>query len=338
MFAGLFAITWWSWVTTTLYANRFDTNDVLYRVLKLAATFAVAVMAASATTAIGGSGTVAFGIGYIATRVILAGLYFRAWRHIADVRVTIDLYLAATVISAIIWTISLFMPTPVTYILWAVGIAVEAAAPFAATRWGQNVPLHLDHLPERFGLFVILVLGSLFRPSCSECTTRRGRGRRSRWRRWGSPSRLQCGGCTSTSPVPKRNSRFRTTTRRWAAAAPTAISTGTFPHSGDRPARCRDPAVRSASRRRTHRRRPLDPLRRVALFVVGISSILGWSSGDWKTVVPWPGLAIPVVLVLGAVDNALPFASAIVLALGAILAVVTGIIRRQRSAVETSET
>ncbi|WP_236077664.1 hypothetical protein [Rhodococcus sp. P1Y] len=49
-------------------------------------------------------------------------------------------------------------------------------------------------------------------------------------------------------------------------------------------------------------------------------------------------MAIPVVLVLGAVDNALPFASAIVLALGAILAVVTGIIRRQRSAVETSET
>jgi hypothetical protein len=49
-------------------------------------------------------------------------------------------------------------------------------------------------------------------------------------------------------------------------------------------------------------------------------------------------LAIPVVLVVGAVDGALPFASAIVLAVGAVAAVVTGIIRRQRSPVDTSET
>jgi hypothetical protein len=76
----------------------------------------------------------------------------------------------------------------------------------------------------------------------------------------------------------------------------------------------------------------------VALFVVGICSILGWSSGDWKSVLPWPGLAIPVVLVVGAVDGALPFASAIVLTVVAVIAVVTGIIRRQRSPVDTSET
>ncbi len=96
VFTGLFVVTWWSWVTTTLYANRFDTNDVIYRVLKLAATFAVAVMAAAAATAVGGGGTVAFGVGYIATRVILVVLYLRAWRHITDVRATIDLYLGAT--------------------------------------------------------------------------------------------------------------------------------------------------------------------------------------------------------------------------------------------------
>nr|WP_249277188.1 hypothetical protein [Rhodococcus sp. 06-621-2] len=76
----------------------------------------------------------------------------------------------------------------------------------------------------------------------------------------------------------------------------------------------------------------------VVLFVVGICSILGWSSGDWKTVMQWPGLAIPAVLAVGAVDNALPFASAVVFAVGAIIAVVTGIVRRQRSPIETTET
>src|SRR5690242_10112092 len=55
VFAGLFAVAWWSWVTTTLYANRFDTNDVVYRLGKLAAAAAVIGMAASAPEATRGS-------------------------------------------------------------------------------------------------------------------------------------------------------------------------------------------------------------------------------------------------------------------------------------------
>ncbi|MET0317197.1 MAG: low temperature requirement protein A [Rhodococcus fascians] len=339
VFTGLFAVTWWSWVTTTLYANRFDTNDVLYRVLKLAATFAVAVMAASATTAIGGSGTVAFGIGYIATRVLLAGLYFRAWRHIADVRATIDLYLAATVISIVIWTISLFVPSPLTYVLWAVGIAVEAAAPFAATRWGQNVPLHLDHLPERFGLFVILVLGE----SVSAVVL----GMRDTSWAWSSLSVAALG--------------FTIAAAVWWMYFDIAGAEAKFEIQDD------DRAVESGRADgyvyghlpvalgvallgvgiQQYVLHPVGELTDagrwilcggVVLFVVGICSILGWSSGDWKTVMPWPGLAIPAVLAVGAVDNALPFASAVVLAVGAIIAVVTGIVRRQRSPIETTET
>jgi low temperature requirement protein LtrA len=39
------------------------------------------------------------------------------------------------------------------------GVIIEAAAPLLSTRWGGDVPLHEEHLPERFGLFTILVLG-----------------------------------------------------------------------------------------------------------------------------------------------------------------------------------
>lgn len=109
VFAGLFAITWWSWVTMTLYANRFDTNDVIYRVLKLGATFAVAVMAASAGSILS-SGVAAFTVGYVATRVVLAVLYARAWVHIIDSRPTINLYFATTLFSSVLWTASLFTP------------------------------------------------------------------------------------------------------------------------------------------------------------------------------------------------------------------------------------
>jgi low temperature requirement protein LtrA len=52
-FAGLFALVWWSWVSSTLYANRFDHDDVVYRLYKLASMAAVIGLAAAATDATG---------------------------------------------------------------------------------------------------------------------------------------------------------------------------------------------------------------------------------------------------------------------------------------------
>ena len=48
-FAALFVAVWTSWVGFTLYANRFDTDDVVFRTAKLAATLSVAGCAASAS-------------------------------------------------------------------------------------------------------------------------------------------------------------------------------------------------------------------------------------------------------------------------------------------------
>jgi low temperature requirement protein LtrA len=158
VFAGLFTVTWWSWVTTTLYANRFDTNDVIYRLAKLGGTGAVIAMAASAQDAVGTKATT-FALSYLVTRLLLLALYARAYRHVRDARATIVIYLIGTGAGATLWAASLAASGHVRYGMWAAGILVEAAAPVVATRHGGGVPLHLDHLPERFGLFVILVLG-----------------------------------------------------------------------------------------------------------------------------------------------------------------------------------
>ena len=53
IFAGLFALVWWSWVGSTLYANRFDHDDVVYRLYKLCSMAAVIGLAAAATEATG---------------------------------------------------------------------------------------------------------------------------------------------------------------------------------------------------------------------------------------------------------------------------------------------
>lgn len=338
VFAGLFTITWWSWVTMTLYANRFDTNDVIYRVLKLSATFAVAVMAASAGS-VPSSGVAAFTIGYVATRVVLAALYARAWVHIIDSRPTINLYFATTIVSALLWTTSLFTPSPITYGLWAAGILIEALAPVAATRWGPDIPLHLDHLPERFGLFVILVLGE-------------------------SVSAIVLGMHDThwaLTSIVVAALGFTIAAAMWwmyfdigGAEAKTLLQSDDDAHSSGRADSYiygHLPLTLGAALLgvgiEQYVLHPVGELTSggrwalcggLALFVAGVCMVLAGSAQTWRAVFPWPAVAIPAVVVVGFIDKALPFASAIFLAVGSTVAVVTGIVRRRRSAMKTTET
>jgi low temperature requirement protein LtrA len=59
----------------------------------------------------------------------------------------------------VLWAVSLAVPRPAGFALWAAAVLVEALVPLLATRSSADVPLHVEHLPERFALFTILVLG-----------------------------------------------------------------------------------------------------------------------------------------------------------------------------------
>jgi low temperature requirement protein LtrA len=158
LFAGIFTIVWWSWVSFTLYANRFDHDDVVYRLYKLAGMAAVIGLAASATEATGERFGVFVGC-QILLRATLLLQYRRAYVHIPDARPVVRLYLAGAGAGALLWAVSLLVPRPVGFGLWAAAVLVEALVPLVATRHSSDVPLHVEHLPERFALFVILVLG-----------------------------------------------------------------------------------------------------------------------------------------------------------------------------------
>ncbi|GAA1307309.1 low temperature requirement protein A [Pseudonocardia xinjiangensis] len=160
VFAGLFTAMWFSWVSTTLYANRFDTDDVVFRLAQLVGTAAIAGCAAAATGADGAT-AVPFAACFLLGRVVLLALYVRAWRHVPESRGNITVYLGSTGIAAALWAVSLAVPAPTRYVLWAVAVVIDAAGPVVATWRGDTAPLHMDHLPERFGLFVILVLGEV---------------------------------------------------------------------------------------------------------------------------------------------------------------------------------
>lgn len=158
VFTGLFVAVWFSWVGFTLYANRFDTDDVVFRVAKLIATASIVGCAASASDAVG-KFAVPFAACYLASQLVLLGLYLRAWRHVEEARSTVSVYLLTVGFSASLWAVSMLMPGPARYVLWALAVIVAAAGPLLATFRSDQVPLQIEHLPERFALLVILVLG-----------------------------------------------------------------------------------------------------------------------------------------------------------------------------------
>jgi low temperature requirement protein LtrA len=158
VFAGLFATVWWSWASSTLYANRFDHDDALYRLYKLASMGAVIGLAATAARATG-SGLGVFAGCSVALRLFLLLQYLRVYRSVEQVRPVARLYAGTLALGALLWGVSIVVPRPLCFALWGAALAVEVLAPLLATGSATDVPLHLEHLPERFALFVILVLG-----------------------------------------------------------------------------------------------------------------------------------------------------------------------------------
>lgn len=157
-FSGYFALLWWLWASHTFYADRYDTDDLVYRLLATAQMLAVLVIAASLTSGPAES-TMAFSAGYATARLVLLAMYARVYRHVAETRRLVAGYLIGFGIAAAYWTASIFVPEPGRYALWAVALTIDLATPWVMRRQQAAVPLDVSHLPERFGLFTILVLG-----------------------------------------------------------------------------------------------------------------------------------------------------------------------------------
>ena len=157
-FLGLFVPVWWAWMGFTFYANRFDTDDLPYRLLTLAGMFVVAAVATAIPSVFAGSST-GFVVGYIAVRLSLLVLYERARRHVEVARRLATTFLIAFSAAAGVWALSLLLAAPARYAVWAVALAIELASPLVAWRQLPRAPIHPRHIPERFGLFTLIVLG-----------------------------------------------------------------------------------------------------------------------------------------------------------------------------------
>ena len=157
-FFGYFALLWWLWASHTYYADRYDTDDLVYRLLAAGQMVAIVVIAASLSGDAAGS-TRAFALAYAASRFLLLVMYFRAYRHVTETRALVKGYLSGFGIATVVWSASALVPDEMRIGLWATALFIDLATPWVMRSEQARVPLDVSHLPERFGLFTILVLG-----------------------------------------------------------------------------------------------------------------------------------------------------------------------------------
>jgi low temperature requirement protein LtrA len=157
-FAGLFVPVWWTWTTYAYVADLFDADDAPFRAVLLGAMLFVAGLAATLPAAFDGR-TGGFIVAYALLRADLLGVYAWAWRSDRSLRDLVVPHLAGFGLGGAVFLASLALPAPWRYVAWGVAIAVDLATGLVAYLRSRDVPQHRSHMPERFGLFVLIVLG-----------------------------------------------------------------------------------------------------------------------------------------------------------------------------------
>jgi low temperature requirement protein LtrA len=157
-FAALFVPVWWTWTTYAYVADLFDADDVAFRAVLLGAMLLVAAQGATIAAAFDGR-TTGFGVAYAILRADLLAVYAWAWRSDPALRRLTGAHFSGFSVGLAVWLAALAFDGPARYVLWGVAIAIDLATGLVAYLRPADVPRHSSHMPERFGLFVLIVLG-----------------------------------------------------------------------------------------------------------------------------------------------------------------------------------
>ncbi len=148
---------WWCWLGHTFHATRFDQQRADQRVLGLLQIVAVTVMAYGVSDAFGDRGA-AFAVGVAVFKLLLVVAYLREWRW-RGARGLVRAYAGLYLLQAMLWAASAAAPASLQRALWGLALLLDLASPWWVSRYTATVRPHPEHMPERFGLFTIILLG-----------------------------------------------------------------------------------------------------------------------------------------------------------------------------------
>ncbi|MBD2257409.1 low temperature requirement protein A [Pseudanabaena sp. FACHB-2040] len=158
-FAVLFIPIWWLWIDFSYYADQFNVEQGFYRLVMLGIMFGMIVLALTLPEALQVGGSALFASVYTVLRLVIVGLYFQAWRLVPQSRELTKRYTISFSIALVFWLVSIALPPPTRFFLWGVALLIEITTGPITYATIRSVPRQVSHMDERFGLFVIIVLG-----------------------------------------------------------------------------------------------------------------------------------------------------------------------------------
>ena len=162
---AFFAI-WWAWMNQTWFASAYDNDDAVFRVLTMLQMAGVLVFASGVPALFEGDTKLAV-LGYVCMRLPLCLQWWRAAQGDAARRATCLRYARGVAAVQVLWIARYFAAASgwiAPALLWpsaALLALAELAVPVWAETRGPPTPWHAHHIAERYGGFVIIVLGEV---------------------------------------------------------------------------------------------------------------------------------------------------------------------------------
>ncbi|ROP65473.1 low temperature requirement protein LtrA [Curtobacterium sp. PhB115] len=158
-YAMVFFAIWWAWLNFTWFANSFDTDDWLYRIMTFVQMAGVLVLAAGVHAAMTEGDFTIPVIGYVVMRLALVAQWLRVAASSPRYRRTALRYAVGIVIVQALWVGMLALPDGSMPFVAPVLVLLEVLVPPIAEGTSETTPWHTHHIAERYALFTLIVLG-----------------------------------------------------------------------------------------------------------------------------------------------------------------------------------
>jgi low temperature requirement protein LtrA len=153
----VFTAIWLAWMSFTWFASAYDTDDVTYRLSALVTMTGALVMAAGVPRIFDQRDFMLAVIGYVIMRVAMVSQWIRVAVDDPPRRKT-ALRFAIGITACQLGWLSLLVAPQIWPVVWAVLVPIELLIPAWAERAAKTT-FHAEHIAERYGLFMIIVLG-----------------------------------------------------------------------------------------------------------------------------------------------------------------------------------
>lgn len=157
-FLMVFFAIWWAWNQFTWLASAYDNDGAYYRIFTMVQMAGVLVIAAGVPFVFTDENWVYITVGYLIMRSGLLAILVRVLIEDPESRPTTKRYVIGIAAVQVGWLLRLLFPEDIGVLLFFVLVAAELLVSPWADRAGP-LAWHPHHIAERYGLFVIILLG-----------------------------------------------------------------------------------------------------------------------------------------------------------------------------------